>query len=212
MLRRFTIFLFVAVSLIIIGGFWWFQYEKHRISRFEDFITTAAERYKLDANLIRAVIWRESDFNPDALGAAGERGLMQITEAAGSEWASHEKLDSYKPTDLLDPRNNILAGSWYLSRALRRWKTFDTPEAPALAEYNAGPSNAKRWNQKLTKPSAQYFLEQVDYPTTKAYIQDILHKYEFYGKQTNPSTLLLIWEKLRIRYIKAYHAIIKPSP
>jgi soluble lytic murein transglycosylase len=161
---------------------------------YEPFIAEAAKRYHLDPHLIRAVIWRESDFQPNVLGAARERGLMQVTPNAGKEWARAEKISTFRETDLLDPRTNIMAGGWYLARAIVRWNNADHPEAFALAEYNAGRTHARRWAQPLPRWEAAPFIAGIDYPTTKAYVRDILEKRDEYQNRPHTPT---VWRAVR---------------
>ena len=59
----------------------------NRFQRYDSLIEQAARRYQVSPSLIKAVIWRESRFQPDMRGNAGERGLMQITESAAKDWS-----------------------------------------------------------------------------------------------------------------------------
>jgi soluble lytic murein transglycosylase len=181
---------------LLTAAWWWGQQEKARDQRFDRFIAEASRRYQIDPHLIRAVIWRESDFDPQALGLAGERGLMQVREPAALEWANAEALENYRPTDLFDPRTNILAGSWYLARAISRWPDADRAEVFALAEYNAGRTHARRWARDLPAPIAAAFIEKIDFPTTKKYILDILDRRELYRRQPDLPVYRLFWGKI----------------
>ena len=78
-------------------------------SAYEHLIDEASERYKFDADLIRAVIRVESAFNPLAVSTAGAQGLMQLMPALA------EELGVQNP---FDPRENIMAGARYLSYLL----------------------------------------------------------------------------------------------
>lgn len=199
-MKRRSRLIYLAILLpplvVLAGAWWWGKEEKARDSRFDAWIVEASTRYQMDQNLIRAVIWRESDFDPAATGLAGERGLMQVTPVAGQEWADSEKLENYRETDLFDPRTNILAGSWYLSRAQSRWSEADRPEVFGLAEYNAGRTHARRWAKDLPKPVAGAFIEKIDFPTTKKYILDILDRHELYRMHPNLSVRELLWGKI----------------
>src|SRR5262249_40527326 len=116
-----------------------------RFHRFDPIIVEVAGRHKVGPALVKGLIWRESKLLPTKEGLAGERGLMQVSETAASEWAKAEKIASFVPTDLFDPKTNIEAGTWYLAQALNRWKAKDDPIPFALAEYNAGRRNVQRW-------------------------------------------------------------------
>jgi soluble lytic murein transglycosylase len=158
------------------------QQESHQASLFDEWIVEAARQWNVDPHLIKAVIWRESQFNPRKIGGAQERGLMQVTPTAGREYAVAVGLRRFREQDLSDPRTGIMAGAWYLSRALARWEDRDNPVPFALAEYNAGRSRALRWatapaDRKLT---AAEFIAAISYPSTKDYVTDILTRYEEY--------------------------------
>jgi soluble lytic murein transglycosylase len=192
----------LALAILGLAKLWWHLETRH-YHAFDPYIGEAAARYQVEPSLIRAVIWRESNFNPNATGKAKERGLMQVTPGAGQEWADAEKMDNFRPTDLFHPRTNILAGTWYLARALQRWKEADQPIPFALAEYNAGPSHARRWASGLTPLSGAGLLQVMDFPTTKTYILSIQERYERYRQDADPTfmealrrKLLAVWSNL----------------
>ena len=108
---------------------------------------------QVDPMLIKAIIWRESSFHPEKVGTKGERGLMQITILAANEWAKAQKIQTFKATDLFDPKTNIEAGTWYFKQAYQRWSGKNDPIIFALAEYNAGHSNVMRWVASTNMPA-----------------------------------------------------------
>src|SRR2546428_11731081 len=59
----------------------------YREQRYNQFIAQIATKRGVDPFLVKAVIHRESEFDPFAYGRAGEIGLMQVTPAAGLDWA-----------------------------------------------------------------------------------------------------------------------------
>jgi spermidine/putrescine-binding protein len=67
-------------------------------------IAAAAARYNVDPLLVKAVIWQESRFQPEKLGAHGERGVMQVTEPAAQEGVQALDVEPFVPEDLLDPK------------------------------------------------------------------------------------------------------------
>jgi soluble lytic murein transglycosylase len=194
-----TFLLFLGILtpplLIVVAAWWWGNVQREQDRQFNALIATASEKYALETHLIRAVIWRESDFDPHAYGMAEERGLMQVTPTAAGEWARSENLENFRPIDLFDPRTGILAGSWYLSRAVSRWQQTDRPIVFALAEYNAGRTHARRWAEALPTPTAALFIEQIDFPTTKKYVLDILERYHYYQEHPDPPVWQVLWSK-----------------
>lgn len=187
----------IVPALLLILSLLWGDLERQRLEQFDHVITIASDRYDIPEALIRAVIWRESRFQPDAIGQAGERGLMQVMPPAASEWADHEDIQNFDPEFLLQPRINILAGSWYLARAARRWPDADNPYVFGLAEYNAGRVHARRWARDLPSHDANAFIEQIDFPTTRQYIIDVLERYEYYRNHSEPTSLSVVIDQVR---------------
>jgi len=178
MKRRLRIFVILFLCGIA-AYFWWQDWREHR---FDLLIAAAAKRYQLDPALIKAVIWRETKFDPDARGRAGEIGLMQIRKTAAGEWAKAEHVPNFAHENCFDPAINTMAGSWYLKKVLKRYPQTDNPMAYALADYNAGRGNVLKWNRGRAATDSAAFIQQIDFPTTKNYVQAILHRRERYEK------------------------------
>ena len=173
--------LFTApLAALLIGMYWWRQHERER--EYETEIAKAATRYKIDPLLVKAVIWRESRFDRNAKGKAGEIGLMQVMELTGEEWAEAERIRGFSKSYLWDPSQNIQAGAWYLSKCLKRYTNTDNPVPYALADYNAGRSRVLRWNKGEAATNSAVFLAQMDYPGTRRYAQTIMERYDFYKR------------------------------
>ncbi|MBU1692469.1 MAG: lytic transglycosylase domain-containing protein [Verrucomicrobia bacterium] len=147
-----------------------------RLHRYDGLIFETGQAYGVDPRLISSVIWVESRFRVDRVGKAGEIGLMQVTPAAAQEWATEEGNALFTVLDLFEPGVNIRAGTWYLGRALQRWSDRPDPLPFALAEYNAGRSNALRWSRE-SGPDSKAFMMAITYPTTRRYIRDILKRF-----------------------------------
>ncbi|MDL5046199.1 transglycosylase SLT domain-containing protein [Oscillatoria amoena NRMC-F 0135] len=160
------------------------QAQEKRFNLFEAEVRAAALRHGVDKELIKAVIWRESNFDPDAKGLAGERGLMQIMPAAADDFVKFAKVENFQYDDLFKPEVNVDAGTWYLGRALKRWEGRDNPLPFALAEYNAGRKHALRWAAGDTNMTAAEFITNIDFPTTRSYVTNIINKYQSLRNET----------------------------
>ena len=156
-----------------------------RFQQYDQLIHVVSASNDLDPMLVKAVVWRESRFDPQKLGGAGERGLMQVSEIAAREWATENQIENFRVEELLDPKINLEAGAWYLHRAMLHWQAAKDPTPFALAEYNAGASRAQRWaGGDGRKPiSAKTFQKNIDFPGTKNYVESILERYRFYQKR-----------------------------
>lgn len=149
-------------------------------------IAETAKKSGLDVALLKAVVWRESAFCADKVGTSGERGLMQVGEAAATDWARAQKIETFMPPDLFEPRTNLEAGTWYLKRAIDKWKDRDDPVPFALAEYNAGASRLDRWIAATgvgAKADARDLINAIDFPSTRRYVEDIMARARFYRER-----------------------------
>jgi len=92
----------------------------------ESAIEAAAQRHNVDANLVRAMIQVESNFNPHAVSNKGALGLMQLMPKTAK---------SLKVNNAFDPQQNVDAGVRHLKTLLNN---FGGDIALSLAAYNAG--------------------------------------------------------------------------
>ncbi|MBA2270237.1 MAG: lytic transglycosylase domain-containing protein [Chthoniobacterales bacterium] len=155
-----------------------------RFQQYDQLIRTVAEEHRIDPMLVKAVIWRESRFDPMKFGGAGERGLMQLTEGAAKEWAQDSRIADFRVEELMDPKVNVQAGTWYLARAMKRWSKQSDPVPFALAEYNAGASRAQRWaggDDIVIPPNT--FRDNIDFPGTRKYVDQIMARRDFYKRR-----------------------------
>ena len=92
----------------------------------------AADKYGLPRRLVRSVISRESDFQPQAVSPKGAIGLMQLMPATAEALGA----------DPRDPAQNVDAGTRYLRDLLEK---YDGGLWHALAAYNAGPGAVDKY-------------------------------------------------------------------
>ncbi len=95
-------------------------------AQYAEIIAEASRNARVPPELISAVIVVESGYNPNAVSKKGARGLMQLMP---------ETAKRFSAGDILNPRDNVLAGAKYLRFLLDLFR--DDIEL-ALAAYNAG--------------------------------------------------------------------------
>ena len=156
-----------------------------RFHQYDRLIRSIAVENHLDPMLVKAVVWRESRFDPQKYGTAGERGLMQVSEKAADEWARENKVENFRVEELFDPKTNLQAGTWYLHRAFQHWEQQPDPLPFSLAEYNAGASRAQRWagGDDVAGIATAEFLRHIDFPGTRKYVDSIIERYQFYKRR-----------------------------
>ena len=130
-----------------------------RFSRYDLHIREAAALYQIPAELVRAVIRVESDFDPRAVSPKNARGLMQMIPGTA---------ERMMVTDAFDPRENIFGGTRYL-RVLAN--LFNGDIQLTIAAYNAGEGAVIRYGG--IPP----------YQETQAYVAKVLGNYRQYRAQ-----------------------------
>jgi len=94
-------------------------------------VRDVADLYPVPPALVKAVIRRESAFNPRARSRAGAIGLMQLMPF-------NARKVGLRDSELWDPERNILGGTRLLAALLRY---YNGDMVAALAAYNAKPRN-----------------------------------------------------------------------
>ena len=172
------------LSMAAAAGWYCYNYRFFAVDdrSFDKEIAAAAAKYDLDPDLVRAVVYEESRFNPREVGNAGEIGLMQIMpKLAAADWAKANKQPLPTRDELFDPELNLEIGCWYLGRAFRKWKKYRHGTELALAEYNAGAKNSNRWKPEKLDGDV---VGRIDFPVTRNYVQVIMKNYRKYSAES----------------------------
>ncbi|MFT0172813.1 lytic transglycosylase domain-containing protein [Paraburkholderia mimosarum] len=125
------------------------------IALYADVIDEASRNFRVQPELLRAVIDIESGYNPKAVSDKGALGLMQLMP---------ETARRFSEGDMFNPRDNVLAGARYLRFLLDLFK--DDVEL-TLAAYNAGENAVIRAGYRV--PSL---------PETRLYVPRVLARYK----------------------------------
>jgi soluble lytic murein transglycosylase len=140
--------------------------------RHEDIIRQQAAEKGVPPDLIAAVIYSESRFR-DQTSKAGARGLMQITPATAKLIEKLSGGQTFKFEDLSDPDINIRYGTFFLRYLIEK---FGGNDVAALAAYNAGENNVVAWGGSNLR------LDDIPFPETRGYVDDVLDKREEYAR------------------------------
>ena len=131
---------------------------KQRADTYEHAIDRHAKDFKVNPNLIKAVISIESCFDRLAISRAGAKGLMQLMPTTAQR---------FSVTNVFDAGQNIKAGVHYLSLLL---KQYDDNHTLALAAYNAGPRAVAK------------YAGVPPYKETQGYVKKVIAAYKRYAQ------------------------------
>ncbi|MEE2901320.1 MAG: lytic transglycosylase domain-containing protein [Myxococcota bacterium] len=123
-------------------------------------IEMASRESGLPPELIDAVVSTESGYRPSAVSKTGAKGLMQLMPKTAA---------SLGVKNPFDPAENVRAGATYLRRMLEKFGRVSL----ALAAYNAGPGNVRKY--KGIPPFAE----------TERYVQVVWQRYQYRLKNKN---------------------------
>lgn len=118
-------------------------------SEIRQHIKMAAARYGVDSNLVDAVAWQESRYNPRARSSAGAIGVMQLMPGTARQ------LGVRNPHDV---QQNVTGGTAYLREQLER---FGNNVPLALAAYNAGPGAVLKYGGIPPYRETQNYVRQI---------------------------------------------------
>jgi soluble lytic murein transglycosylase len=126
-------------------------------------------------SLAHGISRQESSFDPYAVSHAGARGMMQLMTGTAREQAGKMGVgyDGYRL--ISDPSYNVMLGSAYFQRMLDMWNG----SIPlAVASYNAGYGNVRKWVRAYGDPRGQVdmlkWIEAIPYTETKGYVQRVI--------------------------------------
>jgi hypothetical protein len=143
-------------------------------------IQQTANRFRVDPQLVHAIIQVESEYNPNAVSRKGAMGLMQLVPATALRFGV---------ANPFDPQQNIEGGVTYLNYLLN---LFGGNLALSLAAYNAG----EQWVLRTGGIPA--------FPETRDYVRKVTNVYRVGPSLTMPKPKAPEPEKAPIiRYVDA---------
>jgi soluble lytic murein transglycosylase-like protein len=121
-----------------------------RRARYAGLIEAAAERHRLDPELVHAVIRAESAYDARAKSPAGACGLMQLMPATAQRFGVR---------DVWDPAQNIEGGVAFLRVLIDR---FEGDLKLVLAAYNAGEGAVAKYGNRIPPyRETQHYVHRV---------------------------------------------------
>ena len=140
---------------------------------FREDVAKNAATNAIPESLVYAIMRTESNYFPEALSPVGAVGLMQIMPATAE---SMSKGDSKR---LTHPDLNIRLGARHLKDLLG---VYDRNLTLAVAAYNAGSGNVKRWQKGLGDLPEDEFVESIPFRETREYVKKVVSSMEMYQR------------------------------
>ncbi len=172
---------------------------------YEIYFRQYADSIGWDWQLLAALAWQESHFNPTAKSHRGAMGMMQLMLNTAERFGLND-------STILIPEHNIYAGAKYIATLQKTYSFIGNPQEQihfVLASYNAGPAHimdarrlAKRYGRSpyVWFDNTEYWLTQLQNPTyasdsvvhygafdateTTAYVRKVLRTYRKLQAQT----------------------------
>jgi soluble lytic murein transglycosylase-like protein len=119
------------------------------LSEVERWVRWIAPEYKLDPELVLAVVGAESTFDPNASSPKNAQGLMQLLPATARRFGVR---------NIRDPIENLRGGMAYLRWLMAR---FDGDIRLVLAAYNAGEGAVRRFGGIPPYRETQTYIRRV---------------------------------------------------
>ena len=148
----------------------------------------AASRAGRIWSLVHGITRQESSFDRGAVSHAGARGMMQLMPGTAREQAGKMGVGYDCGRLTSDPAYNVMLGSAYFQRLLNQW---DGSYPLAVASYNAGAGNVRKWVRAYGDPrspaaTSSRWIERIPFEETRGYVQRVLENSVVYDR-LNPS-------------------------
>ena len=139
-------------------------------------------------SLVHGITRQESSFDRTAVSHAGARGMMQLRPGTAAEQAGKMGYGYDGGRLTSDPSYNVLLGSAYFQRLVNQW---DGSYPLAVASYNAGAGNVRKWIRAYGDPRAPGgdiigWIERIPFEETRGYVQRVLENSVVYDR-LNPT-------------------------
>lgn len=151
----------------------------------------------IEPALALAIARQESEFNAQARSHADARGLMQVLPGTANLTAKRHGL-AYDARHLYEPQSNMVIGTTYLGSLIDGW---DGSYILAIASYNAGPANVRKWVARFGYPpndpvGAVNWIEKIPFAETRNYVQRVLENLQVYRARMNDDAPLALAQDL----------------
>ena len=139
-------------------------------------------------SLVHGITRQESSFDRAAMSRVGARGMMQLMPGTAREESGKIAVGYDLGRLTSDPSYNVMLGSSYFQRMVSQW---GGNYVLAVASYNAGAGNVRKWVNRYGDPRSPgvdtlRWIEQIPFSETKGYVQRVMENSVVYDR-INPT-------------------------
>ena len=135
---------------------------ENRFPKYKAMFEKASEETSIDTDLLAAISFQESQWDPKAKSNMGVRGMMMVTLETAALVGVEKRLN---------PEQNIMGGAKYLAMLQERniyGKTTADQLSISLAKYNIGPTNIINIAKEIDKAP-----EEITWPDIENKLENI---------------------------------------
>lgn len=213
----------ILILLIAASVFLTFSEAKRR-ERMIDFaevypiVKKYSAEYGIEENLLLAMICASSGFDANATSSSGAIGLMQIFPSTYSDDIKPRMGLSEGENMLYNADFNVRCGAYYL----RVWLDYYNSPVLALAAYNAGAGNVRKWIQNPEyADGGELILKNIPSESTAKFIEAVMKHYAEYNdrygvskaeRKVNTDEKRYVSRELCFEFAKKYGKIYGVDP
>ncbi len=128
----------------------------------------------VDSAVFYALVREESLFDPEISSSAGAVGLAQLMPSTAADIAARMRLEA--PV-LTNPAHSLAIGARYFSMLSGQFGSV----ARAIAAYNAGQGNVRRWERRFAGLDDVLFHQAIPFPETYEHVRKVVVSAAYYG-------------------------------
>ncbi len=151
-------------------GHWKFAWQAAYPRAFDEVVSAASTASDIPSPLTWAIMREESGFIASAKSHANAIGLMQLLPTTARSLAKGMPFEVTEES-LQQPSVSVPIGAKLLA-SLRH--TYTTNHALAIAAYNCGTGNVKKWLDARGANDFDLFVEQIPFDETRGYVKRVL--------------------------------------
>ena len=139
-------------------------------------VQTATKGYSWDGRIFHALVREESNFNKDIRSHADAWGLSQLLPSTAKQVAGWMGT-TVTTSQLTDPATNLKLGARYFESLMTT--NGENPQL-AMACYNAGCGNVKKWRTRFGDIPTDQFVESIPFRETRHYAKRVSRSWQVY--------------------------------